>query len=54
MGLERPKLPLRFRKAGRVWGGGHWVTCHKGVTPSKTKAILKSPRFLDLNGTKNT
>ena len=23
--------------------------CDKGVTPSKTKEFLKSPRFLDLN-----
>ena len=28
----------------------HWTTCHNGVTPSKTKEFLKSPRFFDLNG----
>ena len=47
-------LPLRFRKAGRVWLGGaretHSATCHNGVTPSRTKEFLKSPCFLDLNG----
>ena len=43
-------LPLRFRKARRVWCGGareiHWATCHNRVTPSYTKEFLKSPRFL--------
>ena len=43
-------LPLRFRKAGRVWCGGawetHWATYQNGVTPSKTKKFLKSPCFL--------
>ena len=43
-------LPLRFRKAGRVWCGGarepHWATCHNGVTPSKTKEVLKYSCFL--------
>ena len=42
-------LPWGFRKAGMVWCGGaretHWATCHNGVTPSKTKEFLKSPRF---------
>ena len=31
-------IPLRFRKAGRVWCGGaretHGPTCHNGLTPS--------------------
>ena len=49
-------VPLRFRKTGRVWCGGaretHWATCHKGVTPSKTKEFFKSPAFLDPNGRK--
>ena len=48
-------IPLRFRKAGRVWCGGtretHWATCHNEVTPRKTKEYLKSNRFLDLNRT---
>ena len=43
------KLPLKFRKAGRVLGGGaretHFATCHNGETPSKTKDFLKSPCF---------
>ena len=43
-------LPLRFRKAGKVWCGGaqetHWATCHNGVTPSETKEFLKSFRFV--------
>ena len=30
-------LPLRFRKAGRVWyggaGGAHWAAFHNGVAP---------------------
>ena len=46
-------LPMRFRKAGRMWCGGaretHWATYHKRVTPSKTKEFLKSSCFLDLN-----
>ena len=41
------QLPWGFRKAGRGWCGGaretHWATCHNGVTPSKTKELLKSP-----------
>ena len=49
-------LPLRLRKAGRVWCGGagetHWVTCHNGVTPSKTKKFLKSHCFFRFNGKK--
>ena len=32
----------------------HWATRHSGVTPSKTKEILKSPCFLDLNGILNS
>ena len=43
------QLPLRFTKAVRFWCGGaqetHWATCHNGVTHSKTKEFLKSPRF---------
>ena len=43
------KIPLKFRKAGRVWCGGaretHWVTCHNRVTSSKTKESLKSSCF---------
>ena len=43
-------IPLRFRKAGRVWCGGardtHSATCHDGVTPSKTKKFLKFPRSI--------
>ena len=42
-------LPLRFRKAGRVWCGGaresHWATGHNRVTVSKTKQCFKSPCF---------
>ena len=42
-------LPLRFRKAGRVWCGGaretHWATCHNEVTSCKTKEFLKSLSF---------
>ena len=42
-------LPLRFRKAGRVWCGGAretlWATCHNRVTPCKTKEFLKCPCF---------
>ena len=42
-------LPLRFRKAERVWCGGapepHWSTRYNGVTPRKTKEFLKSPCF---------
>ena len=42
-------LPLRFKKAGRVWCCGaretHWATCHNGVTPIHTKDVPKSPRF---------
>ena len=42
-------VPLKFRKAGRVWCGGaretHIATCHNGVTPSKSKEFLESPRF---------
>ena len=37
-------IPLRFRKAGRMWWGGaqktHCAMCHNGVTPSKTKEFL--------------
>ena len=47
-------LPLRFRKARKVWCGGaretHWASCHNGVTPSKTEGFIKSPWLLDLNG----
>ena len=43
-------IPLRFRKAGRVWFGGarktHWATRHYRETPSKTKEFLKSSCFL--------
>ena len=49
-------IPFRLRKAGRVWCGGaretHWLTCHKGVTPSKTKEFSNLPAFLDRNGSK--
>ena len=42
-------LPLRFRKARRVWCGGaretHWAPCHDGVTSNKTKEFLKYPYF---------
>ena len=42
-------VPLRFRKAGRLWRGGaretHLEKCHNGVTPCKTKEFLKSSRF---------
>ena len=42
-------LPLRFKKAERVWCGGapstHWATCNNGVTPSKSKEFLESPCF---------
>ena len=47
-------LPLRFRKAGKMWCGGaretHWATSHNEVTPSKTKEFLKPPCFLDICG----
>ena len=47
-------LPLRFKKAGRLWCGGvqgtQGATCHNRVTPSETKEFFKSPCFLDLNG----
>ena len=43
------KVPLRFRKAGRVRCGGaretNWATCHNRLTPSETKEFLKSPCF---------
>ena len=42
-------LPLRFRKAGKVWCGGaretYWATCHNEVTVSKMKQSLRSPYF---------
>ena len=51
---KRQKIPLRFRKAGKVWFGGaretHCATCHNGMTPSEIEEFLKSPCFLDLNG----
>ena len=31
----------------------HLAICHNGVTPSKTKEFLKSPFFLDPNGSKS-
>ena len=47
--LRENFLPLRFRKAGKVWCGGaretHYDTCHNRVTPSKTKKLLKTPCF---------
>ena len=47
--INRQFLPLRYRKAGRVLYCGaretHLATCHNGVTHSKTKEFLKSPRF---------
>ena len=56
LGPSQILVPLRLRKAGMVWCGGTWethlATCHHWVTPSKTKEFLKSPRFLDLTGTK--
>ena len=37
-------IPLKFRKAGRVWCGGaretQLATCQNRVTPSKTKEFL--------------
>ena len=54
--LIRNKLniPVRFKKAGRVWCGGarktHCATCHTEVTRSKTKDFLESPRFWSLDG----
>ena len=38
-------IPLKFRKAGRVWCGGARVTCHNIVTSSKIKEFLKYPCF---------
>ena len=42
-------LPLRLRKAGRLWCGGaresDSVTCHNGASVSKTKQSLRSPCF---------
>ena len=50
--IKQSKVPLRFRKVGRVWCGGsretHWAMYRNSVTPSKTKEFL--PAFLDLNG----
>jgi len=50
--IKQSKVPLRFRKVGRVWCGGsretHWAMYRNPVTPSKTKEFL--PAFLDLNG----
>ena len=47
--LEKWKIALRFRRAGRVWCGGargtHWATCHNGVTVSKTKQSNRSSYF---------
>ena len=47
-------IPLRFRKAGRMWCGGaretHWATCHNKVTVTKTKQSLKAPAFLSSYG----
>ena len=48
--LSSIKLPLWFRKAGRLWCGGaretHLAASHNSLTPSKTKKFLKSPCFL--------
>ena len=48
-GIENFRLPLRFRKAGRLWCGGargtHWATCHNWVIVTKTKQSLWSPCF---------
>ena len=42
-------VPLRLRKAGRVWCGGaretHLATYHREVTPSKIKDFLKCLPF---------
>ena len=39
------QLPLRFRKAGRVWCDGAREKCHNGLTVSKSKKCLKFPCF---------
>ena len=50
------KIPLSFKKAGRVLCGGaretHWATCHNRVTPTKTTEFSNLPAFSDLNGSK--
>ena len=42
-------IPLRLRKAGRVWCGGardtHWVTFQNWLTVTKTKQSLRSSCF---------
>ena len=42
-------IPLRYRKAGKVWCGGaretHRATYYNLVTPSKTKEFIKSSCF---------
>ena len=40
-------LPLRYRKAGKLWFSGaqetYWDTCHNGVTLWKTKEFPNLP-----------
>ena len=47
--ITQNKLPLRLRKAGRVWCVGareiDLATRHNTVTPRKTKELLESPCF---------
>ena len=48
---QRLQVPLRFRKEGRPSGGcggareTYWVTCHNGMTATKTKQSLRYPCF---------
>ena len=43
-------IPLRYRKAARVWCDGaretHTATCHNRMTPCYPKELLKFPRFI--------
>ena len=52
--LEIEILPCRFRKAGRVWGGGARETREPHVTigqpVSKSETTKNLPAFQDLNG----
>ena len=48
-----PIIPLRFRKAGRVWCGGARETQEPHVAIGRTaskKETKNLPTFLDLNG----
>ena len=55
--LWEDQLPLRFRKAGKVWSGGawetHWATCQMEWLLAKPRSFSNLPAFLDLNGSFN-